>query len=416
MKQSDEKHRKRIVVKYGGASLADHERISKAVTAVAKEAKKGTQIAVIVSAMGKTTDLLLHAAKNASNGKVEKGELDEILAMGERTSIRIFAVALRAQSVESRYFDPLDPDWPIITDDVFSDANPILDKCEERIQQHVLPLVEKGVIPVIAGFVGRTPDEKITTLGRGGSDTTAFILAKALGANELILVTDAEGIMSADPKIISKPKRLPDIDVDTLLGLADSGTKFIHRKALRYKDSSIKVRVISHTHGDLNAKGTIIKGALSTELDVALASQSPVMSITVVGRGVSEKPKVIQELTEMVKAHARLLGLSLNYDSIILYTSENEDSNRLLEKVHETILEHEETLAMSVRKQLAFLKVKGVGLEESPGLIGKISEALRLNAINIFGLLTITSSILLFVDWNEKERALSLVKNALRGD
>ena len=416
MKQSEEKRHKRIVVKYGGASLADHERILKAVTAVAKEAKKGTQIAVIVSAMGKTTDLLLHAAKNASNGKVKKGELDEILAMGERTSIRIFAAALKAQGVESRYFDPLDPDWPIITDDVFSDANPILNKCEERIQQHVLPLVEKGVIPVIAGFVGRTPDEKITTLGRGGSDTTAFILAKALGANELILVTDAQGIMSADPKIISKPERLPNIDVDTLVRLADSGTKFIHRKALQYKDSSVKVRVISHTHGDLNAKGTLIKGALSTELDVALASQSPAMSITVVGRGVSEKPKVIQELTERVKAHAHLLGLSLNYDSTILYTSENEDSNRLLEKVHETILEHEETLAMSIRKQLAFLKVKGVGLEETPGLIGKISEALRLNAINIFGLLTITSSILLFVDWNEKERALSLVKNALRGD
>jgi len=416
MKKNYKKHRKRIVVKYGGASLADHERILKAVTAVAKEAKKGTQIAVIVSAMGKTTDSLLHATKNASNGKVAERELDEILAMGERTSIRIFAVALKAQSVESRYFDPLDPDWPIITDNVFSNANPILDKCEKRIQQHVLPLVEKGVIPVIAGFIGRTPDEKITTLGRGGSDTTAFILAKALGADELVLVTDAEGIMSADPKIITKPERLPDIDVNTLVGLADSGTKFIHRKALRYKDSSVKVRVISHNHGDLNAKGTLIKGALSTELDVAPASQSPAMSITVVGRGVSEKPEVIQELTELVKTHAHLLGLSLNYDSLILYTSENENSKILLEKIHKTILENEETLAMSVRKQLAFLKVKGVGLEETRGLIGKISETLRINAINIFGLLTITSSILLFVDWNKKEKALNLVKNALQGD
>lgn len=413
MKQHDEERLKRIVVKYGGASLADHERILKAVTAVAEEAKKGTQIAVIVSAMGKTTDQLFHAAKNASNGKVEKRELDEILAMGERTSIRIFAVALKAQGVESRYFDPLDPNWPIITDNVFSDANPVLDKCEERIQQHVLPLVEKGVIPVIAGFIGRTMDDRITTLGRGGSDTTAFILAKALGADELILVTDAEGIMSADPKIVSKPIRLPDIDVDTLVGIADSGTKFIHRKALRYKDSSVKVRVISHTHGNLNAKGTLIKGALSTELDVVLANESPAMSITVVGHGISEKPELIQELTETIKAHAHLLGLSLNYDSIILYAPENENSKLLLEKVHETILKHEETLAMSVRKQLAFLKVKGVGLEETPGLIGKISETLSLNAINIFGILTITSSILLFVDWNKKEKALNLIKNAL---
>ncbi|UCC58156.1 MAG: aspartate kinase [Candidatus Bathyarchaeum sp.] len=416
MKHNKKKNRKRIVVKYGGSSLADHERILRAVTAVAEEAKKGTQITVIVSAMGKTTDSLLHAAKNASNGKVKKRELDEILAMGERTSIRIIAVALKAQGVKSRFVDPLDAEWPIITDEVFSDANPLLDVCYERARQNVLPLVEKGIIPVIAGFVGKTIDNKMTTLGRGGSDTTAFILAKALEADELILVTDAEGIMSADPKVIGNPKKLPEIDVNTLVGLADSGTKFIHRKALRYKDSSVRVRVIRHSHGDLNAEGTLIKGALSTELDVNLANPSPSLSITVVGKGVSEQPQVIEELTETVKNHAKLLGLSVNYDSMILYASENSNSNLLLEKIHEIILKHEETLAMSVRKQLAFLKIKGVGLEKTPGLTGRISEALRLSAINIFGLMTITSSILLFVDWKEREKVLELVRNALRGD
>jgi aspartate kinase len=160
----------------------------------------------------------------------------------------------------------------------------------------------------------------------------------------------------------------------------------------------------------------LIKGALSTELDVALASPSPAMSITVVGKGVSEQPQVIKEMTETVKNHAELLGLSVNYDSMILYASENSDSNLLLEKVHEVILKHEETLAMSVRKQLAFLKIKGVDLEKTPGLTGRIAEALRLTAINIFGLMTITSSILLFVNWNEKEKAIKLVRNALKGD
>ncbi len=416
MKQNKEKNRKRIVVKFGGSSLADHERILRAVTAVAEEAKKGTQIAVIVSAMGKTTDTLFNAAKNSSNGMLHKNDLDEILAMGERTSIRIIAAALKAQGVNSRYVDPHDPEWPIITDDLFSDANPILDTCYEIAKQNVLPLVEDGVIPVIAGFVGRTKDNRVTTLGRGGSDTTAFILAKALEADELIIVTDAEGIMSADPKVIDDPKRLPEIDVSTLVGLADSGTKFIHRKALRYKDASVKVRVIKHIHGDLNAEGTLIKGALSSDLDVELASPSPSLSITVVGKGVSENPQVIKEFAETVKNHAKLLGLSLNYDSMILYVSENSNSKLLLEKVHEVILNHEETLAMSVRKQLAFLKIKGVGLEQTPGLTGRISEALRVNCINIFGLMTITSSILLFVKWNEREKALNLVRNALRDD
>lgn len=411
--KTESKNRNRIVVKYGGSSLADHERIIRAVTAVAEETKKGAQVAVIVSAMGKTTDTLLHAAKNTSNGNLKNHDLDEILAMGERTSIRIIAAALRAQGVNSRHIDPLDDEWPIITDDVFSDANPQLDICYEKIKQTILPLVEQGVVPVIAGFIGKTADNKVTTMGRGGSDTTAFIIAKALEADELILVTDVDGIMSADPKVIQEPKTIPDIDVNTLVGLADSGTKFIHRKALRYKDANVKVRLIKHTHGDLNAKGTLIKGALTTNLDVELANPNPAMLITVVGEGVSENPQAMKELTDTVKANTELLGLTLNYDSLILYVKENNNTDTLLEQIHDIILNHKETISMSIRKQLAFLKIKGVGLEMTPGLTGRISEALRINSINIFGLMTITSSILLFVDWKQKQKTLTLVRNAL---
>jgi aspartate kinase len=402
------------VVKYGGSSLADHERLAKAVTAVIKEVEKGVQIIVVVSAMGKTTDQLLDTIKNAANGKVDKRELDDILAMGERTSIRIFATALRAQGIESRFFDPLEQDWPIITDDVFSNANPNLVQCEERIKEHVLPFVEQGVIPVIAGFVGRTIDGKITTLGRGGSDTTAFILAKALKADQVILVTDSDGIMSADPKIVGNPKKLTKIDVDTLSGLADSGTKFIHRKALKYKAHSTNVKVINHSHGDLSEEGTLITGALSAELDAVIASSFPAASITVLGQGISEKPQIIQELTESVKAHSSPLGLSMDHNSTILYVSDQGNLSSLFKRIHEIILGNKEGIAMSVRKNLAFIKIRGVGLEETPGLVGKISETLRQKEINIFGILTITSSILLFVDWNQKERGLELIKNSLR--
>ena len=116
---------KRIVVKFGGSSLADHERLLKAVVAVVNEAKKGTHVAVVVSAMGKTTDVLMTTAKNASNGKLEKKDLDDILSMGERTSIRIFSAALKTNGAESCYFDPIDSNWPIITDSALS-------KCESN--------------------------------------------------------------------------------------------------------------------------------------------------------------------------------------------------------------------------------------------------------------------------------------------
>jgi aspartate kinase len=405
---------RKIVVKFGGSSLADHQKLAKAVNAVAKEAAKGTQIAVVVSAMGKTTDILMNTMKNTSNGNLEKHELDDILSMGERTSVRVFAAALRTNGVKSCYLDPTDTKWPIITDAAFSNANPLLQECTTRIQKHILPIVENGTVPVIAGFVGRTTDGKITTLGRGGSDTTAFILAEALKADEVALVTDADGIMSGDPKTVSNPKTLPEIDVSTLVGLADSGAKFIHSKALKYKPQSIPVKVINHAHGDLSQKGTLITGALATELDVEIAHQSPVAEITIVGNKVSEKPQIILDIVEKTEAQTSLLGMSMNPNSVILYVSQPKNTDKLFNQIHNITLNNPETIAMAAKKDLAFLKTSGVGLEETHGLIGKISENLRVNQINIYGILTITSSILLFIDWSEREKALQLIRKSLK--
>jgi aspartate kinase len=251
-------------------------------------------------------------------------------------------------------------------------------------------------------------------LGRGGSDTTAFILAEALGADEIVLVTDAEGIMSGDPKIIANPKRLGEIDVNTLVGLADSGAKFIHSKALKYKPKNINVRVISNAHGDLSRDGTIITGALSTELDAELAAPAPVAEITVIGNGISGSPKLIGEMVQKTKDHATLLGMSMNANSVILYVTQEADPTPLFNEIHTITTSNKETIAMAVKKDLAFIKTSGVGLEETHGIIGRISEDLRVNGINISGILTITSSILLFVDWSEREKALKLIKNSLK--
>jgi len=405
---------KTIIVKFGGSSLADHERLLKAVVAVMNETKKGTRVAVVVSAMGKTTDVLMTTAKNASKGKLEKKDLDDILSMGERTSIRIFSTALKTNGAESCYFDPIDSNWPIITDSAFQNANPILKDCEKNIRECVLPILEKGVIPVVAGFLGKTRDGKITTLGRGGSDTTAFVLAEALGADEIVLVTDADGIMSGDPKIVSNPERLKEIDVNTLVGLADSGAKFIHSKALKYKPKNINVRVINHAHGNLSKEGTVITGALTAELDAEIAHPFPVAEITVIGNGISANPQIVQEMVEKTKQHSLLLGMSMSTNSIILYVSQEKNLDTLFNNIHDITKSNKETIAMAVKKDLVFIKTSGVGLEETHGIIGKISEDLRLSGINISGILTITSSILLFVDWTEREKALKSIKNSLR--
>ena len=405
---------KKIVVKFGGSSLADHEKLLKAVVSVVNESKKGVKIAVVVSAMGKTTDVLMSTAKNTSNGKLEKHDLDDILSMGERTSVRIFSAALRSNGVNSCYFDPIDCNWPIITDASFQNANPILKECERNIKDSILPIVEEGTVPVIAGFVGKTKEGKVTTLGRGGSDTTAFILAESLNADQVVLVTDADGIMSGDPKIIANPQRLKEIDVNTLVGLADSGAKFIHSKALKYKPKNIDVKVINHAHGDLSKEGTLITGGLASELDAEIAYPAPVAEITVIGNGISANPQVITEMVEKVKENSSLVGMSMNTNSVILYVPQEKNIETLFNQIHKITISNKETIAMAVKKDLVFLKTSGVGLEETHGIIGRISEDLRLNGINISGILTITSSILLFVGWNDKEKALKLIKNSLK--
>jgi aspartate kinase len=405
---------KTIVVKFGGSSIADHARLLKSVVAVVNESKKGTKIAVVVSAMGKTTDVLMNTAKNTSNGKLEKHDLDDILSMGERTSVRVFSAALKSNGANSCYFDPIDSNWPIVTDEAFQNANPLLKESEKNIKECILPLVEKGVIPVIAGFLGKTKDGKITTLGRGGSDTTAFILAESLNADQIVLVTDADGIMSGDPKIVSNPQRLKKIDVNTLVGLADSGAKFIHSKALKYKPQNIDAKVINNIHSNLSKEGTLITGRLISELDAQIAHPTPVAEITVIGSGISAKPQIITEMVEKVKENSLLLGMSMNTNSIILYVPQEKNIKVLFNQIHKITNSNKETIAMAIKKDLVFIQTSGIGLEETHGIIGKISEDLRVNGINISGILTITSSILLFVDWNEKEKALKLIKNSLK--
>lgn len=407
--------KERIIIKFGGASLADSDRILKATKFVLDEVNNGKDVVVVVSAMGKTTDSLLGILEKSSNNNLEKTDADDILSMGERTSIRIFTAALKSKSEDLRvkYFDPSDEDWPIITDENFTNANPIIEQCKTRIRQNIEPLFKNNIVPVIAGFVGKTCNGQISTIGRGGSDATAFIIAQALNAKEVVMVTDSHGIMSADPKFFPNAIRIPRIDVNYLVKLADSGAKFIHIKALKYKSPKTNVRVIHFKESSLAANGTIITGGIGSDLKVNFMSNSPIVMVTVVGQEISEKSDVINELIEKINYYAKLEGMSLNHDSAIFYVSENKDLKELLEGIHNSVKNHKETIAMNFHKKLGFLKISGVGLEQTPGVVGLISDSLRLKGINIFGILTITSSILVFIDWDESKNAKELIEKAL---
>src|SRR5260370_23731541 len=188
--------RRLIIAKFGGSSLSNGKKISLAAESVAREYSKGNRLVVVVSAVGRTTDELLELTNHGA-GIVET-DRDDILAMGERTSARIFAASLKSRGIQARYFDPSDRDWPIITDHDFSNANPLRTASIQRIRKYVKPLVEDGIIPVICSFIGRTRDGRISTLGRGGSDTTALLLATALGGDDVVLVSSATAMLTGD--------------------------------------------------------------------------------------------------------------------------------------------------------------------------------------------------------------------------
>lgn len=403
---------RRVVAKFGGKALYDGERVREAAGVVAREVQGGTQIAVVVSAMGNTTDLLIQTVKEAAEGKMKRGELDDVLSMGERTSARLFSATLNALGVKSRYFDPADKDWPIITSAHFTSAEPLLAECSRRIRRHVLPLLERSTVPVIPGFVGKTLEGYVTTMGRGGSDTTAFILAKALNADEVVLVTDVEGIMSADPKLVEKPKKLRVIEAEQLVELADLGAKFIHQKSLRYKDQGINARVTSYSQGLLGTEGTLVVGTFPKVSVIPENPSGKAMRITMTGKGVSRDVMVLKEVTQTLMIHRVVpFGISVSGDSITLFVPEV-DSKELLESLHRIVLNYERG-AMAVQRNLALVKVKGIGFDEKLEISSKLLDSLRTEDIPAVGFLSTNLGVLFFVDWNVRDRVADLFKRVL---
>jgi aspartate kinase len=403
------KRRRLLIVKFGGSSLSNPKRINLAVASVALEYAHGNHVVVVVSAVGNMTDQLLQL----TNGGAELVETDkdDILAMGERTSARIFAASLKSRGMQARYYDPSDRDWPIITDNNFLNANPLKAKSIQRIRRYLKPALDDGVVPVIGGFIGRTTDGRISTLGRGGSDTTALLLAMALEADEVVLVTNVPGILSADPALVRNARVLTRIDMKTLTGIADTGTKFIHRKALQFKDPSINIRVISNTTGKLDARGTLVTGVSIPELEVTVNNPHPVASVTIIGTGLPHQPALVQKISKL--AGQNLVAVSQDRDSAILYIKQTEKLRQQIAKLHDAVLNDPHGIALAARMGMALITVRSIGLEERPGVVARISDALRSANINMFGVLTITSSVLVFVDWKVRRKAAILIKSSL---
>jgi aspartate kinase len=383
-----------VVVKLGGKALSEGERAKQLAEKINFELKDGKKVVVIVSAVGDTTDRLLDYSAKACSGEISPKDLDEILAMGERTSARIFTAALKARGVNAKFLDPLNGDWPIITDNNFGNANPIEDRCTSRIRSKIEKMFSENITPVVPGFIGKTKQGEITTLGRGGSDITAFLVGKAIGASEVILVTDVKGILSADPKIVSNSHRIEEISLEKLMNLCDMGEKFLHRKALKFLDGSFKVKITSYEYERLGDEGTVIKGSASkndaSERNVFLAA------LTIVANTPLAMPEICSAVLDaIIRNGVQVLILSADNDALVLYVNDK-DAHKVTEILHSEVLlkGRSKNLSIALKRGIAWTKVSGVEKEKIyDGII-----ALKTRQERLFGVLTVASNIHFFTE------------------
>src|SRR5438874_5268964 len=248
-----------IVQKYGGSSVADVERIQRVAARVAQTRAEGHQVVVVVSAMGDTTDELLGLARQVSPDP-HRRELDMLLTAGERISMALLGMALHASGVEAVSFTGSQSG--IITDGAHTNAR-ILEVRPVRIHE----ALEKGKVVIVAGYQGVSREKEITTLGRGGSDTTAVALAAALDADVCEICSDVDGVFSADPRIVAGARRLSELSHEEMQELALGGAKVLNAQAVEFaRDRGITIHARSTF---VSGPGTLIKKSEGRELRIS---------------------------------------------------------------------------------------------------------------------------------------------------
>lgn len=239
-----------IVQKYGGSSVADVERIGRVAERVALARRAGHDVVVVVSAMGKTTDSLLALARRSaetSGGGPEppRRELDMLVSTGERVTMALLSIAIHARGLEAISFTGSQSG--IITNDRHFDAR-IIAVRPHRIEDELA----RGKVVIVAGYQGMSYKREITTLGRGGSDTTAVALAAALGAERCEIYSDVDGVYAADPRVVEGPRHLPELDLAVLAEMAEAGAKVVNAQAVEWARRN-KVAIVARRSSDPSA-------------------------------------------------------------------------------------------------------------------------------------------------------------------
>ena len=402
-----------IVAKFGGTSVGDGSRIKKAAQSVVNEYMKGNQVVVVVSAVNKTTDELIGLSDEAVGTSLTDKQKAEIMAMGELTSVRLFSATIESLGVKSEYIDPYHELWPIVTDSNSLEASIDFNTTTKKAEG-IKNLVSQGIIPVVCGFLGQGPSGEVTTLGRGGSDITAFLLGHCLDASEVVIVTDVEGVMSTDPNKIEEAQLLDEISVEEMRDLATHGAQVLHPHALKYKDPSISAKIINFAHGDLSSKGTRIVGPFEGDmLKCVTMYNNPISLIAIVGEAMLKKTGLIAQLSgSLAESDINIFGISAGQNSITTFVDKS-DSNKAYHLLHQVVVDTDVLSSLSLGRDTAMITFVSPDIIDTPGIISDITEPLRKNDINIVEIISSQTAIVLFVNWEDGEKARELIKEVL---
>jgi aspartate kinase len=390
--------RKRVIIKFGGASLSNGKKIREAAEKVINLPYE--EKIIVVSAMGDTTNKLIETISQI--GKIDDKDYAEILSMGERISARFFSFALKSLGKKSIFLEPSQDNWPIITDSNFKNANIDIEKTKILIKKYLEPILE-NTIPVVCGFLGKDINGNITTLGRGGSDITALLLGNCLEANEVILVKDTEGVFSTDPKILPNAKQIDKIDIHEFFSLAHGGAKIIRAEALKYKLPNQKIRIVSSSSNDFSKGGTEIIGVFNPNSFEIFMNRN-LIAINIICEINSENLCKIFSILNENPIH----GISTGKNSITIFTEIN-DLNKKIKELHD----FNSFKAISYKEKIGMIQIINPIFIESPGWVAKIAEALASRNINIIEVTTSKAAINVFIDEDKIEEALGLIKKSL---
>jgi aspartate kinase len=396
-----------IVQKYGGSSVGDAERIKNVARRIAQTRDKGNEVVVVVSAMGDTTDELINLAYSVTEQPSER-ELDVLLSTGEIVSCTLLAMALEAMGYEAISLSGAQAG--IRTDSTYSRA---------RIQRvdpgRVVKELDKGNIVIVAGFQGITEEMDITTLGRGGSDTTAVALAVSLGAEVCQLYTDVEGVYTADPRLVPEAQKLPEISYEEMLELASYGAKVMHPRAVELGELfNVPILVASSF---TNSPGTLIHGGVSMEVRNkarGIAHDLDVAKITVVG--VPDRPGIAASIFEpLAKANVSVdtivQNASINNITDLTFTVAKSQLRKAMEVV-KPICDSIGAREYISDSKLGKVSVIGTGMQNTPGYAARMFSALSEEGINIQLIATSEIRITCIIDEDRVQDAVRALHRA----